>query len=916
MKNHLRLLLLCLTLLCSGVQAAPVKVTEVEGVSEYRFDNGLKLLLAPDVSKPTITVNITYLVGSRHEGYGETGMAHLLEHLLFKGTPSIANLPQELSRRGMRPNGMTSYDRTQYYETFAANDEYLDWALGMEADRMVNANVAEKDLRSEMTVVRNEMERGENSPNSILRSQTLATAYLWHNYGRSVIGARSDVENVRIPNLQAFYRTYYQPDNAVLTVAGKFDPAKTLALVEKKFGVIAKPTRTLPPQYTVEPAQEGERNVRLERLGENRFLNVVYHVPSGAHPDSIALDVFLEVMSDTPSGRLHKALVETGKAASVYGWGADLFDPGYVFFGVQMRKQDTPDVVRKILFDTLEGVAAKPISDEEVETARRAILAGFENTFNDSGSLAMALSSAISLGDWRLYFWQREQFKKVTTAEVNRVAQQYYRAANRTVGEFVPVDTTTRVEIPATPDLAVQLKGFAGNTSQAVAEAFDPSPDNIEARTQKSVLPGGMQLALLPKKTRGQTVRASLILSFGSVDSLRGQSDAAVFTSLMLMRGTQKHDREAISRELDRLRSHIYIGGSGASVTATVESVRENLPATLRLLREILREPAFPVGEFDQLTKQVRTNIEAGRVEPDSVTDQALARHFNVYPKDDIRYPQSFDEQLQALDRLKPEDLKRFYARFYGTNHAQFSAVGDFDSTEVKKLLVELFDDWKSPENWQRVPDPFRPVAPLNSVQQTPDKQNAVFRAALSIPVGDSHLDYPALVVASQIIGGGFISSRLANRLRQQEGISYTVSAGLSVNRLEQNGSFTAYAIYAPQFRTKVEAAFREELVRAKRDGFTAQEVKDAQNAILQSGEMARAQDGNLAWMLASNLHYDQDWNRTRLLEDNIRKLTPEQVLAAYRKHIDPAAFSLFFAGDFNKAEKRNAPSSAVTTQP
>ena len=192
---------------------------EIDGVSEYRLDNGLTVLLAPDVSQPTITVNITYRVGSRHEGYGETGMAHLLEHLLFKGTPAIVNLPQELSRRGMRPNGTTSQDRINYFESFAANDESLDWALGMEADRMVNALIAEKDLRSEMTVVRNEMERGENSASGILMQKTLATAYQWHGYGRSVIGARSDVENVRIENLRAFYRTYYQPDNAVLIVA-------------------------------------------------------------------------------------------------------------------------------------------------------------------------------------------------------------------------------------------------------------------------------------------------------------------------------------------------------------------------------------------------------------------------------------------------------------------------------------------------------------------------------------------------------------------------------------------------------------------------------------------------------------------------------------------------------------------------
>ncbi|MXZ35514.1 MAG: insulinase family protein, partial [Acidobacteria bacterium] len=206
------------------------RVTSVEGITEYRLDNGLRVLLFPDPSKPTITVNITYLVGSLHESYGETGMAHLLEHLVFKGTPRHPNIPQELTEHGARPNGTTWFDRTNYFETFRATDKNLDWALDLEADRMINSFIAKKDLDSEMTVVRNEFERGENNPFRILMQRSLASAFLWHNYGKSTIGARSDIENVSIDRLKAFYRKYYQPDNAVLLVAGKFEVASTLAL--------------------------------------------------------------------------------------------------------------------------------------------------------------------------------------------------------------------------------------------------------------------------------------------------------------------------------------------------------------------------------------------------------------------------------------------------------------------------------------------------------------------------------------------------------------------------------------------------------------------------------------------------------------------------------------------------------------
>src|ERR1044071_5768941 len=253
------ILRMAVVLVLAAPAAAQHRVTSVEGITEYRLSNGLRVLLFPDQSKPTITVNITYLVGSAQEGYGETGMAHLLEHLQFKGTPGHTNIPQELTEHGARTNATTWVDRTNYFETFTATESNLQWALGLEADRMTNSFIAKKDLDSEMTVVRNEFERGENDPSSVLEERVMSTAYLWHNYGRSTIGARSDIENVPIDRLQAFYRKYYQPDNSVLVVAGKFDQTKTLTWINELFGAIPKPARVLETTYTAEPPQDGER---------------------------------------------------------------------------------------------------------------------------------------------------------------------------------------------------------------------------------------------------------------------------------------------------------------------------------------------------------------------------------------------------------------------------------------------------------------------------------------------------------------------------------------------------------------------------------------------------------------------------------------------------------------------------------
>jgi zinc protease len=210
------------------------------------------------------------------EGYGETGMAHLLEHLMFKGSAGHPHIPQELTTHGASPNGTTWYDRTNYFETFSASDENLNWALSLESDRMINSFIDNKDLQSEFSVVRNEFESGENNPNRILQERVSATAYLWHNYGKSTIGSKEDIEKVPIENLKAFYKKYYQPDNAVLTVAGKFDEAKTLALVNQYFGPIPRPSRKLQEPYTVEPAQDGERLVELRRTGDLQLVSAAY----------------------------------------------------------------------------------------------------------------------------------------------------------------------------------------------------------------------------------------------------------------------------------------------------------------------------------------------------------------------------------------------------------------------------------------------------------------------------------------------------------------------------------------------------------------------------------------------------------------------------------------------------------------
>jgi len=277
-----------------GVQ----KKSSAGGITEYDYPNGLRVLLYPNPASPKITANVTYLVGSRHEGYGETGMAHLLEHMDFIETTTGRQIKNEIVAHSSGGwNGTTSQDRTNYYETFPATDEDLKWALSLETDRMVNVKFTKQILDTEMTVVRNEFERGENSPQSVLRERVEATAYLWHNYGKSTIGSKDDIEKVPVERLAAFYKKYYQPDNAVLTLTGRLDETKTLQMIADTMGKLPRPSRKLDAEYTVEPAQDGARFVELRRVGEGKDVIIAYHGPAAGHPDSAALQVLAGIMS-------------------------------------------------------------------------------------------------------------------------------------------------------------------------------------------------------------------------------------------------------------------------------------------------------------------------------------------------------------------------------------------------------------------------------------------------------------------------------------------------------------------------------------------------------------------------------------------------------------------------------------------
>lgn len=879
-------------------------VTQVEGITEYRLSNGLRVLLAPDASKPTTTVNITYLVGSRHENYGETGMAHLLEHMVFKGTTSRGNVFEELGKRGMDFNGTTFYDRTNYYETFPANPDSLKWALEMEADRMVNSLIARKDLDTEFSVVRNEMESGENNPHMMLWQRMASTAFDWHNYGKSTIGARSDVENVKIENLQNFYRKYYQPDNAVLLVAGKFEANNTLAWIQQLFGAIPKPKRVLEPTYTQDPAQDGNREVTVRRTGDSQLSAVLYHTAAASHPDSAAMAALSEVLGGTPNGRLHQNLVEKKLAVNVSPWNFELAERGYVLFMAELSKTQSLTEVRKVLLEELESLPKKPVTEEELKRAKASLLSDIDKTINDPQKLAVQLSESIANGDWRLFFLQRDRIENLKLADLQSVAANYFKESNRTLGQFIPTATPDRSKLPEPVDVAKLVADYKGKAAASEGEVFDISPANIEKRTQRLALANGMKLILTPKKTRGETVSGVFTLRFGDEASLFNQATSSSLTANLLMRGAGNLQRSEISAKLDELKTQIEVTGGGQTITVRFDTVRKNLPEVQNLIRDILRKPSFAEKEFDLLVQESTAGLESQRSDPNAMGSQAMALALEVYKKGDIRASRSLDESIGALKAAKLEQVKQFHSNYYGANHSEFALVGDFDSEAVKSQLTQLFGDWVSPKAYTRLKAETKSAQPGAIHLEAPDKANAFFLAGLPLALQDSEKDFIPLQLANRVLGGG-AKSRLLGRLREKDGLSYGAGSQLSASSFEPSGMWVLYAIYAPQNLGKLKAAVQEELTKFVKDGITAEELADAKKGLQEERKINRAQDRSLAAGHVAQTAANRTMAYTEKVDAQIEASTLEEVNAAIRKTLDPAKFLNVYAGDFAAAAQK-----------
>ena len=911
----MRNLLLSSVLCCSLASLSPVYaqktdvpkyIKNVEGVKEYSLNNGLKVLLIPDASQSNMVVNIVYNVGSRNEGYGEKGMAHLLEHMLFKSTKNLGDIKKMLSEKGGAANGTTWLDRTNYYEVFPSNDENLKWSIEMEADRMINATILQTDLDKEFSVVRNEFEIGENNPDGVLQERILSSAYLWHNYGKSTIGSKEDIERVKANRLRVFYEKYYQPDNSTLIIAGKFDEKKALQYVGQYFGSIAKPKRVLDKTYTIEPAQDGEKFVELKRAGDSKNIGALYHTAAYADKDYAAIDALGEILTADPSGYLYKSLVETQKISSIYYWQPTTRDASFVYFGVAVPNDKDVVATKELVRAELDKIGSTKYTDEDVSRAKAKIIKQIEGVKNNTISFAINLTEIIGAGDYRLGFLYRDAIEKLTKEDIQRVAEKYFKSNNRTVGVFIPSKDEQRVKPVEYTDeqLAAFTKDYKGKALEKETAPFEASIKNLKQNFVEGKLSNGAKYGLIKKEIKGGKVQAAFKFPVSNEKDLSGKSDVGAILAQLLKTGTTTRTKEQISDRLDLLKSSLSFGFSGQTLTVNVSTYKESFKEVMEILGDLLTNATFPQNELTKTISEYNTYLESSLNDPNSLAFIEVSRQTSKYPKESIFYTATVQEQIDAYKKIKQPELIDFYKNILGGNNGVGTVVGDLEAKSTAQILESTFGKWNSKSKYERAIPTYFETQKADKEYITPDKENAVAVGKISFKMTQKDADYPAFVMANEMLGsGGFLSARIPMRLREKEGISYGAGSFVNVPITNDVSYWAYYAFLNPTKKNAVEIAAKEEIAKALKDGFTAEELKSNLVSWLNERKTRLGDDGTLMDLTNVYLQYGVPLEDYDTLEAKVKALKIEEVNAVAKKYLSLDKMTSVYVGDFNKKQ-------------
>nr|WP_295774381.1 pitrilysin family protein [Rhodoferax sp.] len=924
-----RLLLTASLVLCTALsQAAPVAangythVKTVGSIDEYTLtSNGLQVLLMPEHSNPTLTFMVTYRVGSRNEVTGTTGATHLLEHLMFKGSKNHTramgnNVDQLLERTGAEYNATTWRDRTNYYANMGS--EHLGTVMNMEADRMRNLLLREEDRKPEMTVVRNEFERGENDPVQALYKEIYQIAFVAHPYHHSTIGHRSDIEKVSIEKLRAFYDTFYWPNNATITIIGDFEPAKALEMVKKNFGIYPRSPKPIPEMYTEEPKQNGARRLVVKRPGQLGVVAVAHKVPPATSPEFAAVQLMSAILTDGKNSRLYKAITNKNLSTGVEGELGILHDTSMHIVFAPLAPGAKHDEVEAIIVAEIERLKKDGVTETELKAAAAKTAADSAYKLDGSFGIAGNINEYIAAGDWSLFYGLDEAAKKVTVADIQRVANTYLIEDSSTTGWFIPTadGAATAGVSPKVaglkdshadgpyyyrdprlnvgqPTMAKAKGASAGGAGAAAAVTAPTTPTNFASNAKRSKV-AGIDVLTYPMGVKDVvTLRASL--PAGRAVGAGGNPAVPTLTGMLLDQGTKTQDKFAIAERLEAVGATINFRVGIDVVDISARSLKKDVPMVLGLVAEQLRTPAFSAEEFAKAKKQMAGGIQRNLENTNFRAADAFSRA--AYPVGHPNRNVAPEDMLAAIESATLDEVLAFHKAHYGPAGMNLVVAGDVDVPALYGELERGFGGWAGGQAPVRAAKPASPVSggAQNVVMDGKTSVSVVMGQPSGLHYNDP--DYQALRLATEILGSGFTGRLMAN-VRDVEGLTYGIDAAMS-NDTFNDGDWRIGATFAPDLLDKGIASTQRQLKRWYDAGVTPAEITARKSNVIGAFKVGLATTGGMAGVLlnAVNRGYDATW-----LDEfpvKVNALSNEQVNGAIKKYLKPESMVMVKAGTF-----------------
>ncbi|MDR8391592.1 insulinase family protein [Aliifodinibius sp. S!AR15-10] len=893
------------------------KVKELGGIEEYRLEsNDLCVLLMEDHSAPVLTFMVTYSVGSRNEVTGTTGATHLLEHLMFKGTDKYnredgTGIDAMLQNRGAILNATTWLDRTNYYENLPS--EHLELIVDIEADRMRNLWLREEDREPEMTVVRNEFERGENSPFSALNKEIWASAIIAHPYHHSTIGWRSDIEGVPIEKLREFYDTYYWPNNATVTVIGDFDKTEALGLIREYYGEIPSSPNPIPEVYTEEPEQQGARRVEVKRAGQLGVVGIGFKAPEGAHEDYVALSVLDNILTNGKTSRLYQTLVDPGKATNVFDFYFPFKDPSLFVTYAFLGPGATHEEVEQILWDQINEIKENGVTQAEVDRAITQITA--QTAFDRDGSFSIAsqINEAIAMGDWTFYVRYPQEVQSVTPQQIQDAVKTYFVKDKSTTGYF----------IPKTPGAADQPTASSSSRSDEEFESMLYYRDhNFEAQetgghgsgNDKSPADADTDLASQINKTDIGDIEVYTMktgvkdvitiggsLAGGDWYSPESNSMIADMTGNMLDQGTLSKDKFQIAEELENLGASISFSVDAHSLNFNAKCLAKDLPKVMELLAEQLREPAFDAEELEKFKIQRKGAFQRSLENTGYMASSKLAQI--LYPRDHPNYQMPVEQLIQDIDAVTVEDLKKFHSNNYGNKTMKLVAVGDLNSKTIEQQVSKAFDGWSGGITYQTAETASLPAEKVDETVYMEEKTSVSVNMGIPLGIDEEHPDYLPLMLGTYILGGNF-SARLMSTVRDKEGLTYGIGSNLSGTSMS-DGHWALSATFAPNLLDQGMKSTMREVQNWIENGITEEELVAKKSTITGSAKVQLATTGGVASYIHDLALRGKSVSYADQYFKDIEAVTLGQVNRAIKKYIDLDRLVVVKAGTVETPESR-----------